>query len=999
MSTYKEKAQVGFLLLLVLLSGVVYISLNDQFRLRVDNDKSTFYVKNGVNVWTVAGREYNNLFDGSSKMNRDISGKGIQINTTYFDNSVIITRRTHYIRGPVIQDTYFFLGNLSYPSSFPIYHTVEIFNGSGYFYRYEVRDLSYFGSKKKLDLNETSHAFGKNMKVEWQPGFRWAWVYSSGIVKVQYDISTNYEKYEVRLFDPLETNLSLNGQFNTVQYELGTPVEINYTADGTVCIDIDHPDYGYNYSCESTGTKRENITISSLYYRDFENVARNITVNDTFSSTYILADNISIFNSSSIQLAGVGDPENVTLDIGNDGDIDFILFGFLGIDHLTISRMTNGLINEILSFSGSNEEISRSIDFNSQTGLIYNGYLITSGNAFIGNFSLGFGTNQYKETSLIESIWNTSNDGELHMDDTIQPNDILLGSGVLSRRVYDSTTCDEVTESSVGTGTYTLFCNFDDDTSTASVINWGDCGGCGTREEYWVAEDYSTSDTLNVKYRNYVELGVSSIGYSRHARSNLSIYDWDNNKWETIDFQSVSCSSCGSLVNSDSGVTTWTKSLASNTQYVNGTGHVKFRESMSQTSGACGSCTENTKLWLYHVGESDTIEYDTRQNQSTTTKSLFQSTNTVTNVTLYVNTSQQGTDVITAWLSSNDGSNYKKITTVDGYTNVVLTTPGINLKLKFELGTSDQEIRSAINFVTLYNLTGQYPENITFDIGGDGDIDFFNNSQINESLRVYDLGENTSQAISSYIVSNCQGKYTESCAIPFRIVSATSGDLNVTFEFNVTKTNFEATDLTLNLTDFENECTTRTCSIPINISWIENNGDANVTLRSMELEYVGEGNVTFTSRDQSTNENVSRVAEYYYANWNYTFPKYISYLEFIPKKPTQANVSPFGQTNNIPILNFTMLNLGSKQMNFSMLINESYSCVNLTISLNKNKSSGIKLTSGTWVNLSLNKDPYTTVPVWMFADLGCNATSWQLWEPEFFFRGCSDNTICSSEYS
>ena len=74
----KTKYVIGFLTLILLASGVVYISL-ENVRLRVDNDKSTFYVKNDNNRWVVSGREYNSLFDGTKKMNRD--KKSIKINT------------------------------------------------------------------------------------------------------------------------------------------------------------------------------------------------------------------------------------------------------------------------------------------------------------------------------------------------------------------------------------------------------------------------------------------------------------------------------------------------------------------------------------------------------------------------------------------------------------------------------------------------------------------------------------------------------------------------------------------------------------------------------------------------------------------------------------------------------------------------------------------------------------------------------------------------------
>lgn len=197
----ENKYLVGFLILTILISGIVYIQLNNKVKIRVDNDKTTFYVPHEEYpwLWVVSGREYNKLFDGTSLMYRDVSS--IKIDTKIEGNKTWIIRNTTYQRGPKIVDTYYFDGNINSVEMFPISHTVEIYNGSGYFYRYEVRDLEYSGETKKLDVNSMN--FGKNMKVEWQEkNKRWARVYKSGILKVQYDIPTDYEKYEVRLFDP-----------------------------------------------------------------------------------------------------------------------------------------------------------------------------------------------------------------------------------------------------------------------------------------------------------------------------------------------------------------------------------------------------------------------------------------------------------------------------------------------------------------------------------------------------------------------------------------------------------------------------------------------------------------------------------------------------------------------------------------------------------------------------------------------------------------------------
>ena len=70
-----NKILIGILTLLVLSTGVVYVTFGDDARLRVDNDKTTFYVPHADYswIWSVSGRELNSIFDGTSKMNRDVS--------------------------------------------------------------------------------------------------------------------------------------------------------------------------------------------------------------------------------------------------------------------------------------------------------------------------------------------------------------------------------------------------------------------------------------------------------------------------------------------------------------------------------------------------------------------------------------------------------------------------------------------------------------------------------------------------------------------------------------------------------------------------------------------------------------------------------------------------------------------------------------------------------------------------------------------------------------
>lgn len=77
---------------------------------------------------------------------------------------------------------------------------------------------------------------------------------------------------------------------------------------------------------------------------------------------------------------------------------------------------------------------------------------------------------------------------------------------------------------------------------------------------------------------------------------------------------------------------------------------------------------------------------------------------------------------------------------------------------------------------------------------------------------------------------------------------------------------------------------------------------------------------------------------FWYSKANYTFPQFVNYLEFIPKTPTAKNVTPHGQTPSKPILNATTYNYGGLA-DYSVHINETYSCVDLYLSTNGSKPS------------------------------------------------------------
>ena len=352
-----NKIIVGLLVITILASSAVYITLSGQgIKMRVDNDQTTFYVLNENSRWIVSGREYNKLFDGTSQMNRDTSG--VYVNTTISGMDVWINRYTPYIRGPVIIDTYHYKGDIADKTLFPISHKIEVINGSGFFYRYEVRDLDYSGDTYKLN-GETVLLFGNNMKVELNPNYRWAWVYKIGIVRAQYDINSDYEIFYARLFDPPNITIysPLNISYNT------TPIWFNWSYD-TFDTAIFSLNGDANVTISSTGEQNalnDSSTIKNLTYSSastkyvYADLPKDITitsakmVTEGYKSSAITEVNIPFnVNEESGTPVGVGQQIIPT----QNGYLSSIIFDFKipsGCSY-TIENITMAIVGD----TGSN---------------------------------------------------------------------------------------------------------------------------------------------------------------------------------------------------------------------------------------------------------------------------------------------------------------------------------------------------------------------------------------------------------------------------------------------------------------------------------------------------------------------------------------------------------------------------------------------------------------------------------------------------------------------
>ena len=134
----------------------------------------------------------------------------------------------------------------------------------------------------------------------------------------------------------------------------------------------------------------------------------------------------------------------------------------------------------------------------------------------------------------------------------------------------------------------------------------------------------------------------------------------------------------------------------------------------------------------------------------------------------------------------------------------------------------------------------------------------------------------------------------------------------------------------------------------------------------------------------------------YFSDWDFNFPRFVSFLEFIPRTPTSKNVSAFGQTDANPILNLTTQNYGGKDSNLTISLNESNACTNLTLSLDNNISNGF-IVNETWKTIETDIPFENNTKLWLWADYECSTSEWSVFAPDILIRSCAEGVdVCDT---
>jgi len=223
-----KKEIIGVLSLFLLVAGIVYISFNGAVQIRIDNDKAVFYVNESR--WVISAVQEDRLFAGTNIVNR-VKSSIVRGNYEY-EGLHVEYRNTDYSNGEKIIHTWKFDPTIKNVEDFPIKEEICIVNADGKYYRYSLKQLYEPGPKRKL-VTETSASFGRNMKVTFEPDYSWAWVgwpYGEESFAVQYKIDSDYECFDIRVFDPEPAGVFYSPV--NPSFEIGSP--FNWTGTGGI---------------------------------------------------------------------------------------------------------------------------------------------------------------------------------------------------------------------------------------------------------------------------------------------------------------------------------------------------------------------------------------------------------------------------------------------------------------------------------------------------------------------------------------------------------------------------------------------------------------------------------------------------------------------------------------------------------------------------------------------------------------------------------------------
>jgi hypothetical protein len=868
-----------------------------------------------------------------------------------------------------------------------------------------------------------------------------------------YDLANNFGNSEIRQFYLTKLNLTLNNVSSNSDVELGSPISVysNSSANVTLCVDINHPQYGTNYLCSSgsenfsfnpdyfrknilanlststvlnitNGFNYSNFSIPAHKYDEVVNLSVNISSPNAGYVTFYRA-NTTLFDrafpgsliGSNIYLSNFS---NITTIVGTNqlvmgNNYQNISFSWGGGEtatryfYLDDSIRLNGVISILMNLTGLEFGVEYESDFQnnyddidiSQTtaDLDESGYILlqaTNKSYFIyddfTNSTIDW-TRWGNYTSIpipaagAGSI--TSGSGYISLDTSgtgeYITHPIVSINAAYSKTGLDLLMIDDLKFTAVGDVRGSAYAH-----SGAVFYIGGNSFFSSTEISVWdstnlYTNNFNLSFNLIKKNSTHWTVNVSgieelqSLSYKATCTSGDEVYSYERVNWTsgTYIFWVPSYPACNSSGTVDNSYDTSVEYL---TQYA-----FAF---LSETK-AEGYSTSHSNIDIYPQNISKWY----RSNGTVTSKSVYDSPSLIPIVNVGYSQFTVTNENTSIYVSSNDGTNWE-VPTSNPHT---FSNPGNNLKWRINLTTNETgylNISEGIYYVSV-NTSKSFPSNFSIDFGGDGTSDLTINGFLNSTNGTIQINLSNANLASVFNVNNSISGFPHLYQIPFKISSATVGTINidsVNITYNPNPVIIDYSYIQAFLSNSSNGYK--------NFSIVVGAYASNITIDDVRYDYLG-GNKTYTILAHTPDYliNKSLNVTYFYSKWDYNFvPRYVNFLEFIPKSPTSKNISAYGQSNSTPILNITNYGYGGRNTNLSVLISQTNSCVNLTLSLSNNKSAGYILNTS-WTNLLGNIPYLNTTNIFMWADFNCSRNNYTVFQPNIYFRMCANNTYCSTE--
>jgi len=811
----------------------------------------------------------------------------------------------------------------------------------------------------------------------------------------------------------------LDGEPIDRKYEYETYSNITAIVDNSsisLCIDLDAPDYGDNYTC---GTLGESINISYLVgdlSSDNWTVDESETLDFTLSKTQQInmtsKENVTItqleFNITGKDNSGY--PIDLFCDVANDGSIDFYLVG----------NLTGNIIHQSYSEGLQTNTITYPTAGSSIIYVNLSSFDLTNMAIENGTINLTGGTANPESYDYTEYYWNDSYIYDVESTVTNQWQYENFSLGDISGRWSGSY--------SVSTGKYV------GTSSSCTCSGTGNCDNSNTDSKssnfYSQTLDFTEYGSMFIKVNVQGSGSYDSNPCTETAggsgSGSLSIRD----KTLGSNVLSVHSESCG-----DSGVGSGSSTGCSDTSiwefrkvgnkimvYDDGVydSEVAFDSTHQYEVYLSTSCS--CESWKYDAGGSGSAYiYNinmtgitgemtgdfTWGNGSVTSEMLANFSSNITSATLTATESVPDNTETHYYLSADNGTTWES---VQSGINHVFAVGGQYLKYRANAtGTSVQDSdgdlseQAIIKDIRIQVIAGT-PENISLDIGADGVNEWEMNGTLysNESIVANWIGS----SVTDYMSDNCIGELT--CLFPIKLTTEAPGaivwnllDQNQTIEKIVVS---ELDNLTIQ--------TTENSTLPIACSTTALQGDVNFT--SLDLRYIADGNVTvfaYDANDVTVNDTKTIMVRY--SDFEFNWPLHIPGFYLIPTNLTDYNVTPIRQTieycdndnrslgycenESIPIFNVTNL-AKTDPIDIYLKYDMSAGCINITADDDINKTGGIMLNNETSQKIIDNLQINSNQGIWTWVDLiGCSISDFVWYNITFKFDSLCDECVVTSD--